>query len=392
MKLLSTSMALAAGAALTVASPVHKRDTAACNTTVSYATTSAEILVQNFNNSTGLWGDTSGFNGGTWWTSANMMEILVDLFDYVPSKKDEYMSVVESVWYGAQYYNLNYNNNTAGLAQLQQQPTPAVNGSFFDDYYDDEGWWAMAWIKVYDMTQDQRYLDAAINIFSDMITGYGVSSCGGVLWGKGQAYVSAISNELFLATAASLANRVNSTDKQYYLDWAAKEWTWFESSGLWNSNNTINDGLLDNCGNNGATVWSYNQGMIIGALVEYNKANPNSSLIDTAHTVAQAAINQLSVDGILHDACEPTCGDGTDDGQFKGIFIRNLSRLQAVSPMALYQSYIANNSASIWANDRGSDGIHGEIWSGPVTLPNMVSHSSALDCLVENIFVQGCTQ
>lgn len=39
-----------------------------------------------------------------------------------------------------------------------------------------------------------------------------------------------------------------------YLDWANKEWAWFNSSGLINSQNLINDGLLSTCKNNGGLM------------------------------------------------------------------------------------------------------------------------------------------
>lgn len=54
--------------------------------------------------------------------------------------------------------------------------------------------------------------------------------------------------------AAHLANRVPSK-KENYVQWARKEWDWFAAQGFIGENNTINDGLLDNCGNNGATVY-----------------------------------------------------------------------------------------------------------------------------------------
>jgi hypothetical protein len=55
--------------------------------------------------------------------------------------------------------------------------------------------------------------------------------------------------------AAHLANRAD-RKSEYYLDWAMTEWQWFQSSGMINSQNLINDGLTnDTCENNGGTVW-----------------------------------------------------------------------------------------------------------------------------------------
>jgi hypothetical protein len=54
--------------------------------------------------------------------------------------------------------------------------------------------------------------------------------------------------------AAHLSNRVPSR-KNDYVNWAIKEWDWFTAQGFIGENNTINDGLLDNCQNNGATVY-----------------------------------------------------------------------------------------------------------------------------------------
>lgn len=51
--------------------------------------------------------------------------------------------------------------------------------------------------------------------------------------------------------AASLANRMPSDYKQYYLNTAVAQWNWFRNSGLINGENLINDGLDSNCRNNG---------------------------------------------------------------------------------------------------------------------------------------------
>jgi hypothetical protein len=43
--------------------------------------------------------------------------------------------------------------------------------------------------------------------------------------------------------AAQLANRAGSRSG-YYLDWAKTEWRWFQSSGMIDADNLVNDGFV----------------------------------------------------------------------------------------------------------------------------------------------------
>lgn len=395
MRFSTTQLATIATALFSITSTASaasvKRDT--CDTVVSHATDSAAVLISQYSTEKGLWGPTDGdeLNGGTWWTSAKMLDMLLHLQRYVPDQKDKVMEVVENSFKEAQRYNLEFQNNQDGLDQLENNPTPAVNGSFWNDFYDDEGWWALTWITAFDETGDERYMDASKNIFKDMTTGWDQTDCGGLLWGKNTTYVNAISNELFISAAASLANRVDGGQGDEYADWAVKAWDWFKKSNMWNDKGTINDGLLDNCENNNDVVWSYNVGVILGGLVELAKLKDDNSYINKAHDIAAAAIDELSTDGILHDDCEPNCGDGSLNAQFKGIFIRNLSILNQASPKDEYTKFINDNADSIWNKDRNDDGMHGEVWSGPIAYPTVSAHSSALECLIESVLSSKCT-
>ena len=69
----------------------------------------------------------------------------------------------------------------------------------------------------------------ANGIFEDMKGG--ASRCGGIYWDRPQTYTNAIANELYLAVAASLANRMPAENKQYYLDIAKTQWEWFKNGG-----------------------------------------------------------------------------------------------------------------------------------------------------------------
>lgn len=276
-------------------------------------------------------------------------------------------------------------------------PPWTTSSGFLNDYYDDEGWWALAWIAAYDVTGNIEYLSQAESIFSDMYAVFGKTNCstnsggtGGIWWDKSHTYVNAIANELFLDVAAHLANRVHGSQTDYAAI-AEQQWAWLQGSGMINSDNTINDGLNQStCLNNGGTVWSYNQGVILGGLTELSQARAggygayDSSYITTAQTIADAAIAALAPNGVLADPCEPDCGG--DGSQFKGVFMRNLQVLYEADPQQRYASFFDVNANSIWANDRNSANELSVVWAGPFVIPaNASTQSSAMDALVASL-------
>lgn len=255
---------------------------------------------------------------------------------------------------------------------------------FLNGFYDDEGWWALAWTQVYDVSRNQEHLSAATDIFNDMVaTGYN-ATCGGIWWNKKRNYNSAISNELFLSVAAHLANR-DVENKQWYLNWAKKQWDWFQKSGLINEDWNINDGLdTTTCKNNDGIVWSYNQGVILGGLVELARADKNNtySYLEPAKKIAKAARIKLSGnDWILHDAHEPDLGN--DGYQFKGVFARNLWMLYEATREPWMKEFLLRNAEAVWKSGRNTtDNRLGPVWSGPYYEATAATHSSALDVLV----------
>lgn len=254
-------------------------------------------------------------------------------------------------------------------------------GTFLNAFFDDEGWWAMGWIKAYDVTKDKKYLSAAQEIFEDMLTGRG-ATCGGIWWSKEHVSNSAISNQLFLAAAASLANRVKGGDHQYQKI-AQKQVDWLLPSGMMNDNDTFNDGLdISDCKLTGP-VYSYNQGPILGALVEMHKLTDNGEYLDRARDIALGAIKQLATpnDGVLTDSGYPGAMDATG-AQFKGVFTRNLMYLQAESGRKEFVKFLQKNADSIWDVNRQTDGQLGALWQGPIKSISAASQASALDCLI----------
>ena len=217
-----------------------------------------------------------------------------------------------------------------------------------------------------------------------MVKGWG-GTCGGLWWNKQHASKGAIENALFLTVAAQLANRAS--NKDFYLAWALQQWDWFQGTGMINAQYNINNGIdLTTCRNDEGIVWSYNQGVILGGLLELDKAAPDETYIAMAERIALAAIKFLGdSNGILHDPCEPSCG--ADGPQFKGVFMRNLQKLQLASPNDAFKTFINDNGNSIWLNDRGSGNQLGLIWSGPFTSADASTQSSAADALVAELAI-----
>ena len=306
-----------------------------------------------------------------WWNSANAMTVLID-FSRVSKSR-------------------NYNEVFANTFTAAQKTNPG----FLNNFLDDEGWWALAWIDAYDLTRNEDYLFMSESIFADMAAAWDDTCGGGIWWSKDRNYKNAIANELFLSVAAHLANRTSGVTRRKYLAWGNEEWKWFQASGMINTTNLINDGLSrsaggnarSGCTNNGRTTWTYNQGVILGGLTQLAAADHDPDLNQTAENIARSAIAQLAdANGILHDPCEPKCG--ADGVQFKGIFIRNLVLLDKARHDKLYESFIEKNADMLWEDARGPDFQLAEGWSGPFDFANAASQTSALDALVGAAAIQ----
>ncbi len=313
----------------------------------SYTVQSAESL-QRWYNQKGLW-DTTG-----WWNAAHCVEAVENAI--AVQNGGDYLPVLKKT------FDLNSSQN------------------FLNEFYDDEGWWALAWIRAYDLTGESQYLDMAKTIFADLCTGWDDHCGGGIWWKKDRRYKNAVANELFLAVAIKLHQRTPGDGGQdSYLNWALKEWGWFKSTGMINDQNLINDGLNRNCENNRRTTWTYNQGVVLGGLTDLYKSTGNEEFLKHAIRLADASTSTLVYsNGILREPCEPDRCGGADVPQFKGIFIRYLADLYDVTRKPTYHDLIVASGRSVWENNRDSQNRFGLKWTGPIDEVDAARHSSAM--------------
>jgi predicted alpha-1,6-mannanase (GH76 family) len=304
---------------------------------------------------TGCWRTTG------WWNSANALNALIA---YTSRTGDQ--------------THLHVIKRTFRSARRQHR-------DFLVKFYDDNGWWGLAWVAAYDLTGETRYLDAARTIFANMVTGWDDTCGGGVWWNTDRKYKNAVTNELFLTLAARLHQRCTGTAE--YLDWARREWDWFCARGLIGPEGLINDGLDHSCQNNHGQTWTYNQGMVLCGLAALHEITGDAGYLRQGEAIADAAISELTTPaagaryGIL---LEPGEARGFNDGdrpQFKGVFIRSLYDFYQQSPRAAYSQFILDNARSIWANDRNGRNQFGLHWAGPFDRADASRQSSALDAL-----------
>ncbi|MBM9475323.1 hypothetical protein JL107_02580 [Nakamurella flavida] len=316
-----------------------------------------DALVRLYDQRSGVWPTTG------WWNSANALTALID--SMLESGDRRYVWVVQNTY---------------------TQKRDAARGDFINEFTDDTGWWALAWIKAYDLTGDRRYLQTAQRGVDHMWTARDETCGGGLWWKDDRRYKNAISNELYVKAAAQLAVRLG-TDQPagaVQLERAVDVWQWFRASGMINADGLVNDGLnTSTCRNNRGITWTYNQGVVLGALVALAQATGDSRYLERARTLADAstAAGGLHVDGVLTEPCEAT-GCDVNGPSFKGIYVRNVGELNRALDDHPYQDYLAGLAAVAYENDRTPDDQYGLHWAGPLDHVSAASQQSAVDLLV----------
>ncbi|OIV35460.1 glycosyl hydrolase [Mangrovactinospora gilvigrisea] len=305
-----------------------------------------------------------------WWQSGNALQALAD---YMVKTRDRRLLP-----------------QAERAIELQRAPLPWYpqgNGDFRADSTDDTGWWALALVRMYDLTKKREYLDIAREDEAFMRSFRDDHCGGGIWWDAGRTYKNAISNELYLKLTASLHNRI--PGDTFYLAQAQREWSWFRASGMINGRHLVNDGLTQHadgsCTNNGGTTWTYNQGVLLGGLAELHRATGDAALLRTARATADTVLADPSFTpgGVLAEPCEAAGSCNGDQAAFKGIFARNLGELDSALPGRPYRAWLRSQADAAYARDRAPGGDrYGLHWAGPFDSADIARQESAVSLLV----------
>lgn len=342
-------------------------------TAVARARVAADVLMNSYDP------DKAWFPS-SWWNSAVALETIGDYMQRTGDRR--YLPQLDNT----------FEKDKGAFPPGELSGDPLL-GNFTSRAIDDSEWWGLTWVQAYDLTGEQKYLDMAEKIATFAYGYWDPSTCGGgVWWNAERTYKNAVTNGLFIRLTAELHNRIHG-DK-VWLARSQQAWDWFVNSGLINSDHLVNDGLTDNCTSNHQTVWSYNQGLAIGAAVELWRATHDPALLRTARQLADAAMRPdgLTTDGVLTEACDApdqTCDDNAK--QFKGIFLRYFSDLADTTHDQRYAAYVDRQAETIWTKDRDAANRLGTRWSGRDgngSHPNVFdwrSQASALSALIADV-------
>ncbi|MFC8798601.1 glycoside hydrolase family 76 protein [Promicromonospora sp. NPDC057138] len=339
------------------------------STDVARARVATEVLLESYD-------EQKAWFPSSWWNSAVALQTIGDYMERTGDR-----SYVDELDHS---FETNKGPFPAG-----ERSTDEIYGNFTSRAIDDAGWWALSWVTAYDLTGDHKYLDMAGTIAEFMHGFWDPSTCGGgIWWNEERTYKNAVTNGQWIRLTAELHNRIPGDTA--WLDRSQEAWDWYAASGLINAEGLVNDGLTGSCANNGDTVWSYNQGLGIGAALELYRATGDPELLGAAERLADAALESdaLVTDGVLTESCDPldrSCDD--NQKQFKGIFVRYLMDLADTTGEARYQEFVDRQAETIWANDRDSSERLGQRWAGGWTTehPNVFdwrTQASALSALI----------
>jgi predicted alpha-1,6-mannanase (GH76 family) len=312
------------------------------------ADSSTTSLITNFWNPTAQYfNDATSGSHFQYWPQAHGLDVLVDA--YLRTNDVKYKTYFDQWYTGVQAGN---------------------GGSFINYFYDDMEWNALALLRTYSATKDDKFKAASLNVWTDIQTGWNNNGGGGISWNKGSLMSkNACSNGPACILAARLFQQFGDTVNKA---WALKIYDWEKSTLFDPSSGAVNDNLNVATGVISNYVATYNTGTFIGSAVELYNITKDKSYLNDAVKAANYTINELTNNRILNT-------EGTGDlALFKGIFIRYFTVLiqnpgldsATKDRFVLFLKYNANE---LWYN--GMNKHYVTCTSDWTTAPNFLSET-----------------
>ena len=250
---------------------------------------------------------------------------------------------------------------TMELIQKELKGTIAHNGgTILNNWYDDMEWMALALLRLWDETKEDTYKKRVFILWRDIQSAWNGHMGGGMAWRKDQIdYKNTPAN----APAAILAFRLYQRfGNEEDLAWGKKIFEWNRDNLMdpqtfyvWDGMNRLGDGKIDY-----DWAFTYNQGVMIGAAVEYYRITGDKQHLDLARNIAYESKRRFG---------DPNGGvfpyEGQDDcGLFRGIFFRYLAELIQEAPEETeFLDMLVLNAQAIAEKGMSDSGVIGGHWN-----------------------------
>jgi uncharacterized protein YyaL (SSP411 family) len=269
------------------------------------------------------------------WSSYPMMELVAAVAIADPTPANE--ALVDSTFKAGEGFWDPTINGTGGIAWLWGL-SPSGNA-----YFDDAGWWGIAYLDAYRATGKTRWLWDAGRVLA-YVDRYGWDPVGGGMWwDTGQNYKT---SEPLAAATLIAATLYRIQHKRHYLDLATKYLTWADAK----TRDPAQGDLYGRSATDG-TVMDYVEGMMISAHVQLCLATTQQSYCDQAESLARASLDEFPA---LHPWMpEPDT-----------IYLRGMLDLYSYDGNPTWYALAYANAKTAEANARGDDGRWTRDWWG----------------------------
>lgn len=223
-------------------------------------------------------------------------------------------------------------------------------------YFDDAGWWGVAYLDAYRATGDKRWLWDAGRALA-WINGFGWDpSGGGTWWDSAHSKKTA---EPLAAAAKIAATLYDVTRRQYYLKIAKRYIAWADAK-----TRVASRGNLYGRSATDGTVMDYVQGMMIDADLQLCSALKQRSWCTKAESLARASLQAF-----------PVMADWAPE--YDIVYERALLDLYAVDHDPRWYAVAYANGASAQTHARAADGTWSLKWDGGYQQPGNIYTQSA---------------
>lgn len=211
-------------------------------------------------------------------------------------------------------------------------------------FFDDNGWFGIAFLDAYQATHDRRYVADAARAFRFLAVAGWNPNGGGFWWNTVHRYTTSEP----LAAAVLIGARLYEATKQRSYLRSAEKWVAWANARSWNRAR----GLYQRNPGDG-TVMSYVEGLMAAGNAELCRITHRKSYCARAEQVAANSIRAFSVD--LHWA-----------PQYDAVDLRGVLDLDSVDRSPVWYALVFHNAQRAADNARDARGLFQRGWDGQV--------------------------